>query len=337
MATFWENVRERWDAAIAAAELGDSQPPVVVRKRRFWVRRPTEPIAITGMASAGKSVILDALVDQITTSYRPSGRSEAGENHRVTLQVGARKTRSWITVVPGQESDERRQAIDETLRGDHFPAGVVHVVSFGYAARWGADSQALLVKELEAKGEPVTFQDVRLRNLQDELDDFRSTCALLVDAWRHRPAWIVVAVAKCDLFWTNIEDACAYYLPKDVEPAAETGAGDAPDRAEDNPETPGTPPADAPARVEDESETPTTEDRINEQIEDLGRQFRATFRELVRRLGEDNLRHVTVTPISALPDTLQFANLDAIAPEAMSHTERAALISRLRWAVGGLP
>ena len=169
-----------------------------------WLRK--YPIAFTGMAGAGKTVLYDHLRGAAhSTSYRPPGKSESLE--RAPAKLG--KKRMALHVVPGQDSLPRVVALDRLFLGRKPPLGVVHVVCNGFnelRSRYAAD---IFREDLQLR----TVEALRNKLRELELDDLDETCDRVRQAIhrRRRTHWMIVAVAKADLFADNLEEAQAYY------------------------------------------------------------------------------------------------------------------------------
>lgn len=181
---------------------------------RFSLRRLSVPIAVTGLRGTGKTMLSDALFGEISHGYVPAGQSEDRERHRVLVRTSHGKFRSELVVVPGQESEERGNALAHMLEGGSYPEGVIHVVCWGYNKVWKANERAIISEEIKARRNGIDLDSVLAWHRRLELRDFEDTCARLKNAWDHKSRlWLIVAVSKCDLFWPQRAAARDYYLP----------------------------------------------------------------------------------------------------------------------------
>jgi hypothetical protein len=132
-------------------------------------------------------------------------------------------------VVPGQESEQRTIALAKMFEGGNFPAGVIHVTCWGYNKIWEAGDRAAVSERIVDENKIVDMASVCNWNKRAELEDFKATCDLLKDAWEHHSQlWLIVAVAKCDLFWSDLDIARDYYIPGKPSPPP-PGAADPPE------------------------------------------------------------------------------------------------------------
>ena len=212
----WEQVEARWAAAVEAVRAESTDDAARLRRRRltFFPLRSV-PIAITGVRGAGKSVIYDALADRIGGSYVPRGRSEELEIHEVKTGQRGQRRRSTVNIVPGQVSYNRGQAFTNMFLNGNRPMGVIHVVTWGYDWIWGQAERQAILQYLRGRGTEPDLASLLFENRKAELKFFRDTCDLIRQAWSSRPPgrWLIVAVAKADLYWPAIDQARNYYLP----------------------------------------------------------------------------------------------------------------------------
>lgn len=184
----------------------------------FSLYRPRLPIAVTGHRGTGKTLLYDAIVGKVGTNYVPSGKSPTAEQHKVVLTAKAGRARCEVIVVPGQHSVERDDALDSVMADGAFPTGLIHVVCFGHNTVWHSSDRATVGAELALGASGLSPQSVRARNLDQEVVEFENLCNRLRDAWHRKTGiWLVIAVAKCDLYWSEIDRARDYYLPGAAE------------------------------------------------------------------------------------------------------------------------
>jgi hypothetical protein len=213
--SFWGDVRARWDEAAAAADQAISNPRVRLKPMfRFSLYRPKVPIAVTGHRGTGKTLMYDAIMGKVGTNYVPPGKSQDAEPHRVILNARSGRTRCEVIVVPGQLSHERDDALDSLTTDGAFPTGLVHVTCFGHNTVWSASDRAIVGGELALGARGLNRDVVRWRNLDQEALEFEDLCNRLRGAWHRKTGvWLILAVAKCDLYWSRIDEARDYYLP----------------------------------------------------------------------------------------------------------------------------
>ena len=299
---YWDDVRGRWLAAVDAAERAKSQfgpnDDKAVRMRPMLpitLRRPKIPIAVTGMGGAGKTMLYDALLGQVDLDYKLKGRSEQVETHKTVIATADGKLRVKTIILPGQDRRPRQDALERDFSESRSPAGVVHVVCWGYNRVWKPYQRQAVLGDLVAAGKMperldnqgarlAALEAVRERNLAEEINDFRQTCERLKGAWEGRRGWLVIAIAKCDLFWEDRDAARDYYIP---------GPG-----------------------------APST-----------GSDFRQILRELIDYLEPENC-DVAVVPVSCYQESYTFERAEISRPTHIESPQISALISNFRSLVG---
>jgi hypothetical protein len=219
---YWERVHNRWSASIEAAEANQTDNSAQLRHKRFQRIRmplPCAQITMTGMRGVGKDLLYDAITSRIGESYKYRGRTDNPEDWRV--KTGKDKRRSDMYIIPGQrDSTGQEQGFTAMFLDGAYPKGVIHVVCWGYDWIW-EDSYRRAVagrlqKELQQKGAKLNLETLRAQNLKEESDFFEIICDMLTKAWKP-PApsdfWLIVAVTKCDLYWSKMDEVERYYLP----------------------------------------------------------------------------------------------------------------------------
>jgi hypothetical protein len=214
---YWDDVRKYW----AESEMSIGEQPAGAARatmKPMWpisVRRPTTPIAVTGLRGAGKTLLYDTLLGKVRNDYVPPGRSDTYEKHRSVIKSGETKVRAATVVVPGQRSDPRSDALERMFAEGRSPAGVIHVVCWGYNRIWEAGERQAVSDQIAAgSGNRADLAAIRDWNLREELSDFTETCELLKNAWERKSrVWLIIAVTKCDLFWPERTTARDYYIP----------------------------------------------------------------------------------------------------------------------------
>lgn len=165
-------------------------------------------VVVTGMSGAGKSMLVAALSGAADRrGFRPPERSLAVE--KAKLQAKEERRRIALAVVPGQQGYHRQGAQDDLLLSKKPVDGVVHVVCNGYAAFHGA---ALGLFDTQGT---QSFEASRAHHHAREIDDFVETLELLRRSFKkhHKPFWMLVAVAKADLYQDTLGAAAARYAP----------------------------------------------------------------------------------------------------------------------------
>jgi hypothetical protein len=170
-------------------------------------------IAVTGTAGGGKTVLMDHLTGRAYKhGYRPPGQSPDLEKARLNRD----HKRIRFSVLPGQASPERWEAVDELFHGDDPVDGVIHVVSNGFATIRTTVAEAALVA---TAGLTTTqaFRDYQL-NLE-RTDLLKLTEQMRISIRKHRkPRWMLVAATKVDLYHGGLAAAEQYYSAEGTSP-----------------------------------------------------------------------------------------------------------------------
>lgn len=165
-------------------------------------------IAITGLGDVGKTVLLDHLAGKaFHLGYRPPGRSRSLETGKAT----AKGLRIGLNTIPGQGAYPRRIAISKIFKTKRPVDGVIHVVSNGYISPRQSDAHEVLVRDLGI----TTVEKLREHFLKEELRDLEVTLSLIHESLKdyRKPTWLIIAVAKSDLFYDQITAVERYYSP----------------------------------------------------------------------------------------------------------------------------
>ena len=173
-------------------------------------------LAFTGMQGAGKTVLLDHLTGKASKEdYRTPPGSQAIE--RGVVKSPSKRIR--VSVVPGQNSQPRRLALEQLFRGRSAVQGVVHVVSYGYASARTEDTTRYMLRDLKLS----TLARYVKHQLDQELKDLDQTCeAIRASHHRyHAPGWLIVAVDKIDLYYDRLPKAREYYSSMNDSPFTE--------------------------------------------------------------------------------------------------------------------
>jgi hypothetical protein len=170
-----------------------------------FIARSKAAIACTGLPGSGKSVLCDHLSGKaFTLNYRPPNRSTKVE--RGKMRAGGDKL--IISVIPGQASPQRHQALDNLFH-DKPVDGVIHVVSNGFIELREASAKKVLVGS-PGLTDVAAFRD---HQMKEELADLDQTCEVVRQAYNRsrKPSWMLVAVAKIDLYYPSLIQAESYY------------------------------------------------------------------------------------------------------------------------------
>ncbi len=104
-----------------------------------------------------------------------------------------------LSVLPGQDSPNKLFALDELFDGEVAVDGVIHVVANGFSTIRSPFAQQLA----------LNLEDYRQAIFKEEIEDLSDICERTRKSVRlsHKPAWILVAVTKIDLYYNSIEEA----------------------------------------------------------------------------------------------------------------------------------
>ncbi len=213
MTALWDEARKTWDRVASTVDVHRDWMLPSLQSRRLWVRRPNVPIAFTGLPGVGKSVLRDGLIGRAGGLGYRTEQSLDWERHRVMFRGGTVAARGGLLVVPGQPSKEQEKALSWTIEGRNSPVGLVHVVCWGYHKLWrGKNDKAL--QEVNPAPTREGNEELRHELLRQEIDDFRRVCERLkTPPVQQQLRWLVIAVAKCDLFWSELDQVRDYYIP----------------------------------------------------------------------------------------------------------------------------
>lgn len=165
-------------------------------------------IAFTGMAGIGKTVLHDYLSGK---AYKPGYALPLTSQALESAKISAPKKRIHISVIPGQEAPPRMDALNEVFLGKKPVDGVVHVVANGFTEIRSREAREVLFKE----GGLKTLQKFREYQLGEELKALDSICERIrQNIYKYsKPSWLLIAVAKIDLYYESIEQAEGHYSP----------------------------------------------------------------------------------------------------------------------------
>lgn len=183
--------------------------------QEYWTKalvqlgKGSADVIVTGRGGAGKSVLASHYHGEANNL---DWQLPATSNDVEVKPIAIGDWTKIVSVIPGQDTAERTQAIDEVFNKNEALEGIIHVVDWGYTA---VRDETVRKVMMTTKGID-TIQKLRDHNLQLELQDFKD---LLVDVKRSirkkkGPKWIVIAVNKVDLYESTIDDAKNYYHPE---------------------------------------------------------------------------------------------------------------------------
>ncbi|MFE1171130.1 hypothetical protein [Streptomyces sp. NPDC058773] len=227
MSDNWDVIRASWDAT-ARAVGGAGRRPVgefLARRAGFGLAR--HAVALTGEPGAGKTVLFDALSQEVRLGDTEKGRSPDREEGHRNFLLGSLRVRVSVMVVPGQESVQRERALNRTLSGRTSPQGIIHVVCWGYNKMWDRRGQQAMERGVRDSAGTLSPDALRAWHLEKELTDFEDLCDRITQtrAAERSLRWLLVAVTKSDLYWDGIDEARDYYIPggSAVPSAGESG------------------------------------------------------------------------------------------------------------------
>jgi hypothetical protein len=215
---YWKSARDQWSKSVNDANKGLSDTSARAREQLVPLV-PANRIAVTGTRGAGKSVIYKAFLGLNGERYKKTEESKRVEGRRVKIKIPGTKVRANWSVLPGQrDSHPRIKAVERIFMHGNYPAGVIHVVNWGFTEVWDRGARPGILKKAVNAGCTPDLAGVSkyLRTVQ-EMEDFKRTSTLLKDAWTGRTdeVWLIIAVAKCDLYWPQIAKVQDYYIPGD--------------------------------------------------------------------------------------------------------------------------
>ncbi len=160
-------------------------------------------VMLTGMQGVGKSVLFDYMTGKAyQAGYKPPDTSTSSEQGKLNKSVG-------LLVIPGQASTPRYEAAEATILGKRPPVGIIHVVANGFASIRGDGAASSLRKTVKLK----TIASLRSELLLQEASELVQVCEWIRQAHRkgRRPAWLMLAVTKYDLFPTDMSIGKKYF------------------------------------------------------------------------------------------------------------------------------
>ena len=176
------------------------------KKAQVRVGLGSPNIIVTGRAGAGKSVLAAHYHGEANSlDWDEPGTSSDVEIKPITIGEWTK----IVEVIPGQNTAERKKALDRALNQTNDLEGIIHVVDWGYTA----------IRDTAVRNDLIgstgldSIQKIRDRNLKLELEEFDKLLELIsmsISSGRG-PKWLVVAVNKVDLYESDLTVAQEYY------------------------------------------------------------------------------------------------------------------------------
>ncbi|HEY1625530.1 MAG TPA: hypothetical protein VGG16_17200 [Streptosporangiaceae bacterium] len=243
-------------------------------------------------------MLYDALAGITDGSYSPPPESKYTETHKVVL-TGSKRTRANLWVIPGQSSDKRREAEEAAFGPYSNTTGLIHTVCWGRNEIWQQGGKDAIKDRIRGTGSEPDQNKVFEVGKDEELKNFQRICTMLKDAWGSRSdVWLIIAVAKCDLFWKDLSDVRDYYIPTSAVLRANAAAAKAKAArvaANDHPNS---------------TELASAADLAENEAEALADPSRSAFADvlsdLIESLGWKSFRNLAVLPASSFLKTYTF-------------------------------
>ena len=324
----WDDVLSQWGNARGAVDpaAGGSQATKMKDMRRYSLLRPRISIAMTGSPGTGKSVLYDALAGITDGSYSPPPESKYTESHKVVL-TGNGRTRANLWVIPGQSSDNRREAEDAAFGPYSNTTGLIHAVCWGRNEIWQQGGKDTIKDRIRGAGSEPDQKKVFEIGKDEELKNFQRICTTLKDAWGNRSdVWLIIAVTKCDLFWNDLSVARDYYVPTSAALHANAAAAKAKAAriaADDNP-----------GSAELASAANVAENEAEALADPSRSAFADVLSDLVESLGWKRFRNLAVLPASSFLGTYTFERGMAEVGPSLDEPKKNALTRHFLAKVG---
>jgi hypothetical protein len=191
-----------WPEALQRIGAGSHSELIMKRKRLAF---HGVPIAVAGNPGSGKT----QLWSRLTTRSPPGGMSLATDDGYMVLP---HKRAIALTTIPGQLSRIRFFTMDEIFSAKTRLKGVVFMTSFGFDHIWPLNADVVA-----SNLQHLTLDELRERNMREELSNFQEVCNRIVQKHLvaptdHAPDWLLVVVNKLDLYWDDRIGAEHYYF-----------------------------------------------------------------------------------------------------------------------------
>lgn len=139
------------------------------------------------------------MLDQLTgKAVPPTYRAPINPSQKVETEV--RGNKAYFTV-PGQPGAVRVESLQKLAKED--VVGVVHLVCNGFG------------RINEISPDNYTLDDLRAKHHEYELEDLREVCTYIqqnINTYR-KTKWLLIALAKVDLYHSSRSEALQYYSP----------------------------------------------------------------------------------------------------------------------------
>ncbi len=162
-------------------------------------------VVVLGRPSVGKSILCSQINGKVTIKYDVPGVSDDVETDTVRFA----KWSKIIRVIPGQSSRERERGLNEVFHTHDNLEGVIFVVDYGYTDERSSVARNNLINNIGID----TVEKLKQHNLRLELQEFSDIANNIKQSTANGrgPKWIVIAVNKVDLYFSEIDDAHTYY------------------------------------------------------------------------------------------------------------------------------
>jgi hypothetical protein len=165
------------------------------------LRLAGDQVAVAGLQGAGKTVLFDHLSgDGFKPEYKLPAQSTGVEKRKAH---GDR-----FFVIPGQDSAERRAALDIHAAGNSKLAGLIYVACNGFVQTRRPEAKDVLEEQLNFDQYLASQRQREAADLEEIGAHFRRSVRS-----KRRKSWILVVVNKFDLFCSAdaAADARQYY------------------------------------------------------------------------------------------------------------------------------
>ena len=165
-------------------------------------------ILVLGRGGVGKTVLLDHI------SNETSSKEWQLPDTSTTTELKTAELGEWykiIAVAPGQNTLERRKAVDDALNTKNNLQGIIYLTNFGYTEiRHEGLKEELIQEGL------TDIESIRKKNLDLEFEEFDTFLTFLEHSILNNrgPKWLIIGVNKIDLYFDRLNEAQRYYDPE---------------------------------------------------------------------------------------------------------------------------
>lgn len=163
-------------------------------------------IAITGAKGVGKTVLHDHLVGKaFRQGYTPPEHASQWPEKGTAWRD---RKRLALVVAPGEDAPGKWETLDQVFNADDPFDGIVHVLSGGFVTIRNKTAR----DELIQSGLKTTLGFLEEQR-KAELDELVDVCGRVRGCLRTqtRPSWLILAIAKADLYYESLDQQRAYY------------------------------------------------------------------------------------------------------------------------------